>query len=206
MVHWVGHSPNIALFALAGPLSRHSQEFSKHVRKSVQRRQLGMVKPPRLYPSLPLAVAARMQTATNFPGNQYLSETAATELVLRGAVEVNPTTAVEIGNAVEDTTSNSATLEEVRGWQFRHDPRLQWPSIQYCTNEQVEAIYQDIKCPVALLLATDGWPFDSVRHERTIELLRPTMLQTLPGSHHFHADPETADAVVAAVANFLKDS
>jgi hypothetical protein len=198
---------------LAGPLARNAKDFAKQVRQSVQRRQLGSTKPPRIYTSLPQAVAARMETATKFPGEQYLSETAATELVLRGAIQAVPTTpsadaipaVSSAGGPVESATHTllSTNGDNIGGWKFRHDPRLQWPSIQYCTNEQVEAIYTDIQCPVALLLAKHGWPFDSVRHQRTLELLQPTLIEALPGSHHFHADPDTADAVVNAVAHFL---
>jgi hypothetical protein len=60
--------------------------------------------------------------------------------------------------------------------------------------------------PVALVLAQDGWPFDAERHARTPELLRPAALHTLPGSHHFYADTDTAEAVVAAVAQFLREN
>jgi hypothetical protein len=137
-----------------------------------------------------------MQTATKFPGRQYLSETAATELVVRGTRPVL--------TEQEATSPPAPDAHAPRGWQFRHDPRLPWPSLQYYTPEQVEAIYQAIQCPVALLLAIDGWPFDAERHARTLTLLRPVVTHTLPGSHHFHADPDTADAVVQAVAAFLQ--
>lgn len=131
-----------------------------------------------------MAVETRCQTAKNFPGNQYLSKVAAKEMVLRGS---RPAT----------------TSEGESGVQFCHDPRLQWPSLQYFTPEQVEAVYKDIQCPTALLLAEDGWPFDEERYQRTLELLKPAVVHKLPGSHHFHADPDTADAVVDAVAEFL---
>jgi hypothetical protein len=147
-------------------------------------------KPPRIfYPSLQRAVKARMQTATNFPGQQYLSETAATEMVLRSS---------KFSGASSNSNSTSCPL------QFIHDPRLQWPSAKYFTDEQVEAVYRDNQCTTALLLSVDGWPFDNVKHERTLDILQPTVFRTLPGSHHFHADPDTADAVVAEVAAFLQ--
>jgi hypothetical protein len=170
------------LLVAAGPLYRNPQDVAKHIRQHVERRQLGTMvsKPPRVYESIQKAVETRCQTARNFPGQQYLSPAAATEMVLRGSQPVNG------------------------GLQFRHDPRLQWPSAQYFTVEQVEAVYRDIQCPTALLLAQDGWPFDEDRRQRTLELLQPTVCKTLPGSHHFHADLDTADAVVAEVAAFLK--
>jgi hypothetical protein len=89
------------------------------------------------------------------------------------------------------------------GVQFRHDPRLLWPSIQYFSEEQTEALYRDIQCPTALIRAVDGWPFDADKLERGLALLQPVVHEILPGSHHFHADPDTAEAVAEQVAKFL---
>lgn len=175
-----------------GPMARNPRDFAKHVRQHVQRRQLGTTKSPRIYPSLQKAVETRCQSARNFPGNQYLSETAATEMVVRGTRPVL-------------TTTTTTTTEDAggAGLQFRHDPRLQWPSVQYFTDEQVEALYEDVQCPTQLLLSVDGWPFCKDRHQRALDILKPVVHKTLPGSHHFHADPDTADQVVDEVAAFL---
>jgi hypothetical protein len=89
------------------------------------------------------------------------------------------------------------------GVQFIHDPRLQWPSIQYFTREQVEGLYHDIQCPTAVLLAEDGWPFEPEIYQRTIDILQPTVTHKLPGSHHFHTDPATAERVAQEVIKFL---
>jgi pimeloyl-ACP methyl ester carboxylesterase len=168
------------------------QKIAKHIRQHVERRQLGNAllqsKAPRVYESLQKAVETRCQTARNFPGKQYLSEGAATEMVLRGSKPVHG-----------ENNGNGGS-----GIQFRHDPRLQWPSAVYFTNEQVEAVYQDIQCPTALLLSIDGWPFDAQKNERALDILKPTVFKTLPGSHHFHTDLDTADAVVAEVLAFLQ--
>lgn len=172
-------------------MSRNPKENAKHIRQHVERRQLGLAnpnKPPRIYPSLQKAVETRCQTARNFPGNQYLSETAAAEMVRRGT---------------KAAASAAAGAAAEGGLQFTHDPRLLWPSVHYYTDEQVEAIYKDIQCPTALLLSVDGWPFDETRHQRALDILKPTVHKTLAGSHHFHADPDTAEAVVAEVAAFL---
>jgi pimeloyl-ACP methyl ester carboxylesterase len=164
-------------------LARNSQDVSKHVRQHVLRRRLGLQsnKSSRIYPSLQKAIETRCLTATNFPGNQYLSEAAARELVLRG----------------------TKSADNNGGVQFIHDPRLQWPSAQYFTKEQVDGLYHDIQCPTALLLATDGWPFDQDSSQRTLDLLRPTKYRMLPGSHHFHADPDTCDLVAREVIDFI---
>jgi len=122
-------------------------------------------------------------TAKNFPGNQYLSKEAATEMVKRGSRVV-----------------------ENGGIQFRHDPRLAWPSLQYFTLEQTEALYQDIQCSTCLLAGDDGWPFDEDKMQRCLDLLKPTVFKSLPGSHHFHADPDTAEAVAQEVIAFVEQS
>ena len=132
-----------------------------------------------------------MSTVQKFPGRQYISETTATELVVRGAKTIHDNDHDVTGSIV--------------GYQFRHDPRLQLPSVQYCTMEQVEAMYTNIQCPIALLLAQDGWPMSNVQQQETMlhQYLQPKVFLTLPGSHHFHSDPDTAAAVVDAVVNFV---
>ncbi len=173
-------------------MTRPGHEFTKHLRENIlQRRKQqpqSMVKPPRIYPTLHQAITTRMSTVQKFPGQQYISEVTATELVVRGTTAVVP---------------NGDT---VVGYQFRHDPRLQLPSVHYCTVEQVQAMYSDIQCPVALLLAQDGWPMSPDKKQRETEIhehLTPQVFVTLPGSHHFHSDPDTAEAVVETVVNFL---
>jgi pimeloyl-ACP methyl ester carboxylesterase len=176
----------------AGPLARNPRDVAKHVRAHVNRRQTAnqVVKAPRIYPDLTTAVHTRCQTAKNFPGNQWLSTAAAREMVLRGSRPVE---------ASSDGSTGSG------GIQFRHDPRLQWPSLQYFSYEQTEAVYQDIQCPTALVMAESGWPFDEAALQRMLGLLKPAMVEKLPGSHHFHADPETADSVTARVLSFLEE-
>jgi pimeloyl-ACP methyl ester carboxylesterase len=172
----------------AGPLARNPRDVAKHVRAHVNRRQTAnkAAKAPRIYPDLATAVETRCNSAKNFPGNQWLSTAAAREMVLRGS------------RPVESSSGGSS------GLQFRHDPRLQWPSLQYFSTEQTESLYQDIQCPTALVMAESGWPFDDIAMERLLSLLKPTICETLPGSHHFHADPETAESVTAKVLQFLQ--
>jgi pimeloyl-ACP methyl ester carboxylesterase len=173
----------LVLLEGVGPLARNPHDVAKHVRSHVQRRLLANADPrdPRVYPSLEKAVQTRCFTAKNFPGSQWLSTEAATEMVLRGSTPV--------GDQGE--------------LKFRHDPRLQWPSLQYFTPDQTESLYDDIQCPTALLLAQDGWPFDEHRFKDTIEKLQPSVYRRLPGSHHFHADPDSAERAAEEVITFL---
>jgi len=171
----------LVLLEGAGPLARNPHDVSKHVRAHVEKRMQSNLSPrkPRIYPNLEVAVKTRCFTAKNFPGDQWLSTEAATELVLRGTERVGD------------------------GFRFRHDPRLQLPSCVYTTPDQGDAILKDIQCPTALFLAKQGWPFDEEKQNELMELLKPAICVTLPGSHHFHADPDTADAVAQKVVDFF---
>lgn len=163
-----------------GPLARPAVDSAKHVRLHIEKR-LEPMRPPRVYESLDLAVAARCRTARMWPGNQYLTESAARELVEWG--------------------TKRASSE---GFQFRHDPRLQWPSLQFFAPEQTEGVYKDIQCPTGLILAKDGWPFDQATKEKTMDLLQPVKVVELSGSHHLHMDPDSAQSVVENAAEFLR--
>ena len=183
------HVHKLVLLEGAAPMERPPQDIAKHIRSHVDRRMRLTSslaegdKPPRIYPSLEAAVRTRCLTAKNFPGNQWLSTEAGTELVLWGTEPVG----------------------EEGGVRFRHDVRLQWPSCMYITKEQANAVYSEINCPTALFLAKDGWPFDEARMQEAMKLLKPTLFdRTLPGSHHFHADPESAPAVARKVVEFLQ--
>lgn len=187
----------------AGFLPRKSKDTAHHVRSHILQRQKHNQKTnttPRVFPSLELAIKTRMRNARKMPGNQSLSYEAAKELVQRATLEVP--------NHNDDGDSTTP------GVQFQHDPRFAWPSLQYMTWSQVEGIFQAIgharenkddkhNLEICILLAQDGWPFPDDHMTSTLELLKPTVFQTLPGSHYFHADPETADPVVDAIVEFV---
>lgn len=207
----------VVLLDGVGPFSFPSEKIARHVRRHIERRMISIEKlnspnnnGPRIYPSLEVAVRVRCQTARNSPGKQYLSETAARELVLRGSRFL-------------DDPNDGDLQQGDRRLSFRHDPRLLWPSITYFTPEQSEAVYNDIRtsdCQVCLLRAEDGWPFfedefqesanpgtpQPITREQMLALLQPAVCKTLPGSHHFHADPDTAEQVAEEVISFLTGS
>jgi len=208
----------VVLLDGVGPFSFPSEKIAQHVRRHIERRMIAVEKlnsptntGPRIYPSLEAAVRVRCQTARNSPGKQYLSETAARELVLRGS------------RFLDEPTNNDQQQQGDRRLSFQHDPRLLWPSITYFTPEQSEAVYNDIResdCQVCLLRAEDGWPFfedefqkssnpgtpQPITREQMLALLQPAVCKTLPGSHHFHADPDTAEQVAYEVISFLTGS
>eukprot|EP00984_Skeletonema_dohrnii_P023175 scaffold12252_cov133-Skeletonema_dohrnii-CCMP3373.AAC.1 len=108
-------------------------------------------------------------------------------------------------DAAVSSTSNSS--DDNRPVTFRHDPRLQWPSLQYYTREQVEAFYTDVcnsNVPVSILMAEDGWPVDSWSQSAVNDILKPSHMKLLKGSHHFHADPDTVGEVALEIVSFLK--
>jgi pimeloyl-ACP methyl ester carboxylesterase len=188
----------LVLLEGAGPLYRNPNDFSKHLRAAIERRQIGNAqlfpeyrsgdsnrtkKGPRIYPHLEAAVETRIKTATLSPGEQYLSKEAAYEMVKRATIQV-----------------------EGGGVQFCHDPRLQWPTLVYTTQQQVEAVMREVQCPTCLLLAKEGWPYEEERLERALKCLQPTVFETLEGSHHFHADPDYAEEVAQRVHRFLEET
>jgi len=165
-----------------GPHTKKAADVVKGFQKHVQQRLKG--KPPSsIYPNLETAIATRRATAKAFPGNQYISEETATELV----------------------TWASSILPDGK-LQFHHDQRVKWASMLALSDEQVHQLYQDVassNTKTCLLLAKDGMPFPQAAIAKVKELLKPAVCETLPGSHHFHADPDTSQGVVDQIANFL---
>ena len=142
-------------------------------------------KPPTIYHSLRAAVETRQRTATNSPGNQWLSEEAAYEMVNRAVQKV------------DDEKGDTC------GVQFRHDPRLQWSPLQFHTWQQADQFFAEIRCPYIWFRAEHGWPFSQDVVDRVKSVRPPELYKILPGSHHFHADPETADTISQAVLEAL---
>lgn len=206
---------SLTLLEGAGPLARNAKDCSRHVRAACQRRLKSnktlfpggtsglsdadgtntMAARAKVYRNVDAAIEARLDTTRRMPGDQYLSVEAARDMVLRATVD-----------AAVDTTSKSVE-DDNRPVTFRHDPRLQWPSLQYYTREQVEAFYCDVcisNVPVAILMAEDGWPVDSFSQSAATDILKPRQMKLLKGSHHFHADPDTVGDVAAEIVSFLK--
>lgn len=225
---------SIILLEGTGPLARRCEDTTNHIRNAVGRRKRGnrtiygdhgkggigdsvsdigggsgggagsKAKGVRVYSNIDDAVKVRLATARLAPGKQWLSEEAARAMVERAVVPYISTPAAQMA-----LSSARAAGENVQGFTdesvcFRHDPRLQWPSLQYFTREQVDAIFDDVQCPVCLIIGEDGWPFGSRERESVTSLLKPAHMKTLPGSHHFHADNDTFEAVFCEVAAFLE--
>lgn len=158
---------------------------AKHLRTHLKARIRGK-DPGSIYDSLEKAIEVRMLTATTFPGNQYISKEAATQLV-EGASKI---------------------LEDGR-LEFLHDQRLKLPSVLYLTQEQVDEIYKSVAesdTRVCVLLAQEGMPFPQQMTSHAQETLKATTWKVLPGSHHFHADPKSASGVADAIMSFVQQN
>ena len=89
--------------------------------------------------------------------------------------------------------------------------RLYWPSLQYMTTEQNSTFYKDIQeaehLNVCILTGKDGWPFDLTKEDNhmkvALDTLQPKTMKELPGSHHFHMDPESCEQVATSIVEFL---
>lgn len=196
---------SVTLLEGAGPLARNANDCSRHVRAACQRRLKsnktlfpdgtnGGPTRAKVYPNVDAAIEARLDTTRRMPGDQYLSEEAARDMVLRATVDAAVTT-------------DAISQNDNRPVSFRHDPRLQWPSLQYYTREQVEAMYTDVcnsNVPVSIIMAQDGWPVDSWSQSAVDNILKPSRMKLLKGSHHFHADPDTVGDVASEIVSFLK--
>jgi pimeloyl-ACP methyl ester carboxylesterase len=161
-----------------------------------------------LYPTLDRCIEARRKSAQrNKGGHQYISLEAATELITRATIAVYGTDENENTSAKKDDVIVTTTdPTSIIGYKFRHDARLLWPSLQYLSSDQIDYIMKEVEAPVCILSAEDGYPFEKDRIDRAIQNLKPKICKTLPGSHHLHADPDTADAVVDTIYDFLKKS
>ena len=112
---------SLVLIEGVGPLPRNARDCAQHIRKACDKRmKVNRVlysnesenpnKQARLYANINQAIEARVKTPTFLPGKQSISREGATALVQRAI-----------------TTFDNGQV------QFRHDYRLQWPSLQYMT-------------------------------------------------------------------------
>ena len=185
------YSGNASLLAQpAAATAAKDSERSSSTNESTQPK-----KSKRIYKSLEDAIRTRQQTAVKSPGNQWLSYETAKEMVVW---------ALEPAVVAIGPSSSSSPL----GWEFRHDSRLYWPALQAHTLEQAFDFWKSLRnVPTLWLRAQDGWPFSKKWLDRAETFLGPlATIQTLPGSHHFHSDPDTVDQVATTIAEYLVSS
>ncbi|KAL3940368.1 MAG: hypothetical protein SGARI_000990 [Bacillariaceae sp.] len=171
----------LVLLDIYSPMPGESEKSTSVIRSHIEARKQG-ARGHRVYESLEQAIKTRRMTAAKAPGKQWLSLEAATEMVDRAMKPV-----------------------EGGGYIFRHDTRLLWPSLQYLMPDQIDNIMKSVECPTCILAAEHGWPFKKERVEKAVEILDPAVHKILPGSHHLHADPDTAEAVLDEVYHFIDE-
>lgn len=173
----------IVMLDSLGPMPKPEEAVSKNLRSHIKIRGQGKM-PSSVYPSFEKAVSIRCQTpALLFPGKQYISEETARALVKRGSI-----------------------IKEGGKLQFRHDQRLNWPSMLFLTETQLKQMYKDVanqKTSVCLLTAIEGMPFPPDKVSVVTGLLKPDVYKVLPGSHHFHSDPDSVGEVVEVIFSWL---
>lgn len=172
----------IVMLDSLGPMPKPAEAISKNLRSHIKIRGQGKM-PSSVYPSFEMAVETRCKTpGLLFPGKQYISESSARALVKRGSIQ------------------NGGKL------QFRHDQRLNWPSMLFLTESQLKQMYKDVanqKTSTCLLTAIDGMPFPPDKVSIVTGLLKPDIYKSLPGSHHFHSDPDSVGEVVDTIFSWL---
>ncbi|MFO7565182.1 MAG: alpha/beta hydrolase [Enhygromyxa sp.] len=87
------------------------------------------------------------------------------------------------------------------GWTWRADPRLRIDSRLRLSEEQVHAFLRAISCPVLLVSAEQGWPYDRAAVQRRVDAVAQLTHVRLPGHHHLHLDDP--EAVAAAIIPFV---
>lgn len=192
---------NIVLLEGVSPLLQQDEPIASVKRMHVLKRLQGNIaytKSPQsttqIYPTIEHAVKARQIAAEKMqPGNQWISEAGARALSERALRRVT-----EDGQVLPDDNIYTGPV------QFRHDPRLVWHPKMHFSMSQLADMYASIECPVCMLMGKDGWPYDEATMKPHMEALSPDMYALLPGSHHFHIDPETAPIVAEHVLEFLQ--
>ena len=136
------------------------------------------------YPDLDAAIAARLKTIRSHPGSQRLSRAAAADIVRRGSTHAG---------------DDAAPL------RFRHDPTLLSTGAFYGTEEAALSYLSAMReVPVLLISAEDGWPYpEAALAKRRAALARLQTTLVAGGSHHCHADPETAPQVAEEISQFI---
>lgn len=93
------------------------------------------------------------------------------------------------------------------GWTWRADPSLRLDSRMRLSEEQVHAFLQTISCPVLLVSATQGWPFDAKLMGARMQAVANIELAQVPGYHHVHLDdPERVAGLVIPFLSPLFDA
>lgn len=112
------------------------------------------------------------------------------------------------GNAPQtcEALADRALEPVAEGVVMRGDARLFASSAVKLTREQIETVLRAIPCPVLNLWASEGIinrPKLAEMADAAQGLLADYTSDVIPGDHHFHLDPETADQLAASILAYL---
>lgn len=181
-----------------GPVTRDESTAASNLRKGIDaeiNHYANSVRPLKQYKELNDVINSRVKICQTYPGDQYLSREAATQLMMRGARLVDDP---ENYTHILDSTAGPVTL--------RNDKKLTLPSHAYFTNNQVMCFAEAISSQTLLLEAQNGWPDTSDAAEFRLKTMVDKGVLShvnMIGSHHLHMDPETAPAVADTILTFL---
>lgn len=167
---------HLALLEGIGPIVTEAEAAPHQLSQSTSAYQLLPYKKATPYDSFESAVAARCN------GFAKISTAAALPLSERGLRQID------------------------NHWYWNADPRLKIPSPVRFTETQVEAFCSQIQATTCLLTADAGFLTD--RQNTQTRAARVTHLShnILPGNHHFHLEPDTANNVAEALVSFWQTS
>lgn len=157
-----------------GPATAQPQERVVTMQRAIQK--MLKTRPGRVshYPSKEDLIHARMRGFTE------LSHSAAKLLVERGSNFVNG------------------------DWVWRADTKLSFPSPFRMDDAAVDAYLNAIKCPTLALLAEDGMYQDKLDLVKQRADAFPWLkLKWMPGSHHFHLEPDTFIGLAEEIRRFI---
>ncbi len=160
----------LVLLDSLGPLTDSLTNVLPQLRKAIRKASLFRASKMTNYTSLERMVEVR----TNGVGK--VSMEAARLLVERGAVKVGD------------------------GYQWRSDPRLMAPSLLRFSEEQVEAIFEGIECPVCLICGEQGYFADYNRLQKRLGYIHSLTKHHVSGGHHFHMDGDVAGCAALITA------
>lgn len=112
-----------------------------------------------------------------------------------GVLSTRQEAAARLRKATLGMTESSAATLLARGMRdvedgvaWRTDPRLRVPSLFRLTEEHVHAFLKRIACPVLVVHAKDGYPFDAAWIHAQLGCMTDLEVVHVPGGHHVHLD------------------
>lgn len=90
------------------------------------------------------------------------------------------------------------------GYTWSSDPQLKAASAFRLSDEHMDSFLQRITAPMLLMLAQDGIPRLTGRHEQIAGRYPKIRVEWLAGSHHFHMEPEPAAKLADILNQFFK--